>query len=63
MTLSESVDVMVVGPFATLGSAGSSRLLLRGGMRAFWVDSPAISGTENNDGSPEGISTEALGRR
>ena len=53
---SESVEVILVGPLAVLGSGGSSRLLLRGGMLAVWGSGSTISGSDNNGGSPGDIS-------
>jgi hypothetical protein len=56
MPLSESVEVIPVGPLAKLGPSGYSRLLLRRGMLAVWGSSSAISGPDNNSGLLEDTS-------
>jgi len=56
-TLGESVEVILVGPLAVLGSGGSNRLLLRG-----VISGSAISGRDNNVGSPKDTFGEAFGR-
>ena len=61
--LGKSVEVIPVGPLAVLGTGGSKRLLLRGGMLAVWGSGSVISVLDNNGGSPEDTSGETFGRR
>jgi hypothetical protein len=63
ITLGESVEVIPVRPVAVLGSGGSNRLLLRGGMLAVRDSGSAISGLDNNGGLSEDTSEEAFSRR